>query len=141
MTGLSAKDMCDVVRRAYDAFNHRDVDAFCALATDDVEFHDLPEMPDPEVFRGRKGVETFFRANWDVFERVWGELDDVLDAGPNRVVALARHGGQARGGPPLEQSRGLLITFSDDGKMREVRMFGDQATARAAAGLDEHSVA
>jgi ketosteroid isomerase-like protein len=129
-------ERADVVRAAYDAFNRADVDAFCALATEDVEFHDLPDMPDPEVLRGRKGVETFFRVNWDIYERAWGEVDEVLDAGANRVLVLARPGGQARGGSRLEQGRGLLITFADD-KMREVRLYGDQRTARAAAGLDQ----
>jgi ketosteroid isomerase-like protein len=134
-------ERADVVRAAYAAFNRADVDAFCELATEDVEFHDLADMPDPQVFKGREGVERFFALNWDIFERAWGEVDEVLDAGPNRVLALARHGGQARGGPQLEQARGVLITFSDDGKMRHVRMFAGHAEACAAAGLDKNSAA
>ena len=141
MSTLSTKEMGDVVRRAYDAFNRADADAFTALTTEDVEFHDIPDMPDPQVFRGPKGIKTFFTANWDIYERAWGEVDEVLDAGPNRVLVLARHGGQARGGPPMEQHRGMLIAFSDDGRMRNVRTFADHASARVAAGLDEHSVA
>ena len=141
MSRLSTEEMADVVRRGYDAFNRADVDAFSALATEDVEFHDIPDMPEPQVFRGRRGIETFIRANWDIYERAWGEVEDVLDAGPNRVLVLARHGGQARGGPAMEQHRGLLIVFSDDGKMRNVRTFADHASGRAAAGLNEHSAA
>jgi ketosteroid isomerase-like protein len=134
-------ERADVVRAAYAAFNRADVDAFCALATEDVEFHDLADMPDPQVFRGREGVERFFTTNWDIYERAWGEVDEVLDAGPNRVLVLARHGGQARGGPQLQQPRGVLISFSEDGKMRHVRLFADHAEGRAAAGLNEHNAA
>ena len=139
MSTLSTAEMGDVVRRAYEAFNRADVAAFSALTADDAEFHDIPDMPDPQVFRGRKGVETFMRVNWDIYDRAWGQVDDVLDAGPNRVLVLARHGGQARGGPAMEQARGMLITFSDDGKMREVHAYTDPDSARVAAGLTRHS--
>jgi ketosteroid isomerase-like protein len=141
MTSLSPAELFEIVRRGYDAFNRADVDAFCALATADVEIHDLPDMPETQAFRGRDGVERFFGMNWDIWEQVWGDIDQILEAGSDRVLALARHGGRTRGGPDLAQPRGVLVTFSEDGKMREVRFFADQAEARAAAGLNEHSAA
>jgi ketosteroid isomerase-like protein len=137
----SMEEMLEIVRRGYDAFNRADVDAFCALATADVEIHDLPYMPETETFCGREGVERYFAMNWELWEHVWGEVDQTIAAGPDRVLALARHGGKTRGGPEVVQARGVLVTFSDAGKIREVRFFADQGEARAAAGVNEHTSA
>ena len=133
--------MSDVVRRAYGAFNRRDPAAFCELSTPDIEIFDLSDMPGAETLRGHAGIERFFKDNWGTFEDVWGNVERIVEAGPDRVLALARHGGTARGGPRIEQTRGVLVTFSDTGKMKEIRLFGDPREALAAAGLDEHSAA
>src|SRR5262245_21637235 len=137
----SRQEMFDALRRGYDAFNRRDVDAFSDLAADDVEIHDLPSMPDAEVFRGRRGIEVYFKANWEVWEQVWGDIDELLEAGPQQVLALAQHGGRARGGPDVTSGRGVLVVFDDAGKMREVRFVANRAEALAATGLSEHTPA
>ena len=138
MTAPSAAEMSDVVRSAYDAFNRRDPDAFCALSAPDIEILDLSEMPGAERLCGHAGIQSFFQDNWNTFEDVWGNVERILEAGPNRVLALARHGGTARGGPRIEQTRGVLVTFSEQGKMKEIRFFGDPREALAAAGLHAH---
>lgn len=135
----SAAEMSEVVRRAYDAFNRGDVDAFCELSAPDIEIHDLPSMPTQESFRGRPGIERFFEDNWGTWEAVWGDVDRILEAGPDRVLALARHVGRARGGPEITQARGVLVTFSADTKVKEIRFFAEPGEALAAAGLDEHT--
>jgi ketosteroid isomerase-like protein len=137
----STADMSDVVRRAYDAFNRKDSTAFCALSTEDIEIFDMSDTPGAETLFGHAGIESFFRDNWGTFQGPWGEVERILDAGPHRVLALARHGGTARGGPRIAQARGVLVTFSENGKMKEIRFFGDPRDALAAAGLDEHSAA
>jgi ketosteroid isomerase-like protein len=134
----TAAEMSDVVRGAYDAFNRRDATAFCALSTPDIEILDLSDMPGAEVLYGHAGIERFFEDNWDTFEDPWGEVDRILEAGPDRILALARHGGTARGGPQIAQHRGVLVTFSEHGQMKEIRFFGDQREALTAAGLHEH---
>jgi ketosteroid isomerase-like protein len=130
--------MSEVVRRAYDAFNLRDAAAFCEVSTPDIEIHDLSDMPGAETLFGHAGIERFFEDNWDTFEEVWGDVERILEAGPDRVLAIASHGGTARGGPRIAQARGVLITFSEDGRMKEIRLFGDPSEALTAAGLHEH---
>ena len=137
----SVAEMSDVVRRAYDAFNRRDTAAFCALSTQDIEIFDLSDTPGAVTLRGHAGIQSFFKDNWGTFEDVWGEVERIIEAGPDRVVALASHGGTARGGPRIAQDRGVLVTFSEDGQMQEIRFFGDPREALAAAGLDEHTAA
>jgi ketosteroid isomerase-like protein len=137
----SAAEMSGVVRRAYDAFNRRDVAAFCEVSTPDIELLDLSDTPGAETLSGHAGIERFFEDNWDTFEDVWGDVERILEAGPDRVLALTRHGGTARGGPRIAQARGVLVTFSEHGKMREIRFFAEPGEALAAAGLDEHTAA
>jgi ketosteroid isomerase-like protein len=133
--------MSDVVRRAYEAFNRRDAAAFCELSTPDIEILDMSETPGAQALCGHAGIESFFRDNWETFEDPWGSVERILEAGPERVLALARHGGSARGGPEIAQARGVLVTFSHNGKMKEIRFFGDPREALTAAGLDEHAAA
>jgi ketosteroid isomerase-like protein len=135
----STAEMSEVVRRAYDAFNRRDAAAFCELSTPDIEIQDLSDMPGAETLRGYAGIERFFEDNWDTFEDVWGEVERILEAGPDRVLALASHGGTARGGPRIAQARGVLVTFSETGKMKQIRFFGDPHEALTAAGLHEQA--
>jgi ketosteroid isomerase-like protein len=134
----STAEMSEVVRRAYDAFNRRDAAAFCELSTPDIEIRDLSDMPGPEALWGHAGIERFFEDNWDTFEEVWGDVERILEAGPDRVLALARHGGTARGGPRIAQARGVLVTFSEGGKMKEIRLYGSPGEALTATGLREH---
>jgi ketosteroid isomerase-like protein len=137
----SVAAMSAAVRGAYDAFNRRDAGAFCSLSTEDIEIFDLSDTPGAETLCGHAGIESFFKDNWTTFEEPWGDVERIVEAGPNRVLALARHGGTARGGPRIAQHRGVLVTFSEDGKMKEIRFFGDPREALAAAGLDEHTAA
>ena len=134
----SAAEMSEVVRRAYDAFNRRDVAAFCELSEPDIEMQDLSDMPGAQTLCGYAGIERFFEDNWDTFEDPWGEVERTLEAGPDRILAIARHGGSARGGPAVSQARGVLATFSEHGRMKELRFFGDPDDALTAAGLHEH---
>lgn len=137
----SVAEMSEVVRRAYDAFNRRDAAAFCELSTPDIEVMDQSDMPGSETLHGHAGIERFFEDNWDTFEEPWGEVERILEAGPDQVLALTRHGGTARGGPRIAQPRGVLVTFSGHGKMKQIRLFGDPRDALTATGLDEHDAA
>ena len=134
----STAEMSEVVRRAYDAFNRRDVAAFWALSEPDIEMQDLSDMPGAQTLRGHAGIERFFDDNWETFEDPWGEVERVVEAGPDRILAIARHGGSARGGPGISQARGVLVTFSEHGKMKELRFYGDPDRALTAAGLQAH---
>jgi len=141
VTVPSFEEMSDVIRRAYDAFNRRDVGAFCSLSTEDIELLDMSGTPGAQTLHGHAGVQSFFRDNWETFEDPWGEVERVLEAGPDRILALTQHGGSARGGPTVAQARGVLVAFSPDGKMKENRFFADPREALTAAGLDEHDTA
>jgi len=137
----SPAEMSEVVRRADEAFNRRDLGAFRAVAAPGIEIHDLPDMPTQRGFRGPEALERFFEDNWGTWETVWGDVERILEAGPDRVLVLAKHAGRTRGGPEIAQARGVLVTFAPNGKINEIRFFADPGEALAAAGLNEHNTA
>src|SRR4051794_2586493 len=93
---IGADGRVDTVRRAYDAWNRRDVDAAADLIATDAEVDRTASMgPDAIVFRGldevmdfvRRWIETWEKAEWsDMAYSVKGE----------DVVALGRFRGRGR---------------------------------------------
>ena len=80
----------DIIRRIFEAFERRDVEAVVELCADDVELW-LPVtagLADAEgPYRGHTGVRRYF----DDVERVWGSLEigpqEFLEAGDCIVVS------------------------------------------------------
>jgi ketosteroid isomerase-like protein len=122
----------DVVRRMFDAFAERDLDAMLALMDEDVEF--LPVTANLTTggvpYRGHPGIARYLE---DV-ERVWPQLrinpGELRDLGES-VVALGRI--RARGGGMiLEQPTGWVFRLRA-GKILSARVYGTQEEALDAA--------
>ena len=61
----------EVVKRGIDAFNRRDVDAFAEVTTVDFEmFPALARIVEGGSYRGREGIDTYFRDLGDTWEEV-----------------------------------------------------------------------
>lgn len=127
-----------IVRRAIDAYNRRDIDLFFAeLATPDFEW--VPALVrafDGAGYRGREGVERFYRdteENWEELQTVVEELRDLGD----RVLVVGRLVGRGRGsGAPVDAP----IVGIDDfraGRICRIRVYLDPAEGIRAAGLPE----
>ena len=91
----------------------------------------------PERFRGRKG---FARAAGDWFDaaRAWRiEVEEVVDAGDDTVLAMIRVFILGRGsGVAFEQRLFTAITVVD-GRITRVNDFSERAEALEAVGLSE----
>jgi ketosteroid isomerase-like protein len=125
----------EIIKRAIDAFNRRDVDLIADLTTPDFEwFPALPGHVEGGGYRGREGVETYLREIRDTWEelRIFGtEFRDLGD----RVLVLGRAEGRGRGsGVPVDTSHGFLAEFRGD-KVSRIRTYLDHDDALRAAGL------
>ena len=132
-----SQENVEIVKHALEAFNRRDVSAFLTLVTADYQwFPSMVSVVEGGSFRGREGIEAYFRES----ESTWDELrvvgEDFRDLG-ERVVVLGRTEGSGRGsGIPVETSIGMVVDLRN-GHLSCVRAFLDHGETLRAAGLEE----
>ena len=88
------------MRRIYDAFGAREWDAGFALASEDLEWHQVGPFPDSNVFRGKNDLkERLIDGFLMAFEDFDFDVDELIDSGEH-VAAIGTARG--RGGSGLE---------------------------------------
>jgi ketosteroid isomerase-like protein len=93
--------------------------------------------PDDTEYRGNDGFMEFF-AKWTAPYDEWDiEVEDLLDPGDDRVVAVLRQRGRLRGADSwLELRFGIVYTLAE-GRIRRSQVFTTAAEALEAVGLRE----
>jgi ketosteroid isomerase-like protein len=132
-----SQENVEIVKRAVDAYNRRDVDAFAEHATADFEwFPAAARAVEAGGYRGREGIETYFGEVRDTWEELRALPEEFRDLG-DRVLALGRMEGRGSGsGVPVDAPLGFVVDFCG-GKMPRVRVYLDHGAALRAAGLPE----
>jgi uncharacterized protein len=88
----------ELARRAFRAFERRDMDAIEELCTPDVEFDWSRRLLDPIVTHGYDGIRGFFEEVDSIFDEITFEEDEVLDFGDEvLVVSTGRFRGRTSG--------------------------------------------
>jgi ketosteroid isomerase-like protein len=126
----------EVVRRAFDAFNERDVDAMLADWTDDVRMRLIGGFADlmGAEFTGHEGVRRWF-GEWVGALRVEAEIEAIHDAGDRVVVIAHVTGAGAATGAPVELRGGQVYSFRG-GKISEVANYYEPDEALRAVGME-----
>jgi ketosteroid isomerase-like protein len=128
----------ELVRRAHEAFNRRDVEAFLQDAGPDLAL-DWSRAVGPEqgVFRGRDEVVRFLHSWWDAFDESVVVVDELIDAGDQVVFVF--HGRQrGRGSGAEVDGRGSVLVWSfRDGKVTKMTLFQTRDEALEAVGLSD----
>jgi ketosteroid isomerase-like protein len=89
------------------------------------------------VWRGREGFVEFMQIWTDEFEDWSMELERLVDAGDDRVVALTHQSATGKGsGVPVELSIGQVLEL-EGGRLIRARSYRSHAEALEAAGLSE----
>jgi ketosteroid isomerase-like protein len=124
--------------RAYiEAINEDDPDAVFDVCDPEVEFHEDPKFPDAQVYRGRDEIERNYREFTASFEYYRYEIEDLRDAGGDKVMAVLRE--RARGkasGLTVDRRSGWVTTFRNE-KVLRFEIYLDPADALQAVGLRE----
>jgi ketosteroid isomerase-like protein len=108
-----------------------------AAVAADAEWVPDPELPGPAPSRGREGFVEFMRTWTEDFERWTFRVQRLIDAGDNRVVALAHQSALGKGsGVPVELHFGQIYEL-EAGQVVRIRNYTDRAAALEAAGLRE----
>ncbi len=125
----------EIVARAIDRFNQRDVAALADLVTPDLElFPAVIGVVEGGSYRGRNGLATYFDTLADAWEDARILPDELRDLG-DRVLVLGRLEGLGRGsGVPVQAPQGIIFVFRG-GSVSCVRAYLDHGEALRAAGL------
>ena len=87
----------ELVRLAVDAINHRDLATLDAIFSEEAEFHSTFAASEGRVFRGRQGLRDYFVTLGEVFDDMRVEIEEITDAGEDRLVVVLRVIGTRKG--------------------------------------------
>ena len=122
-----------VVRAMFEAVMRADTAAALAAFDDDVEW-DGTNLPDGKVSRGHVAIVEHmarWRQTWETWEIA---LEDVIDAGEDRVIAFIREHGRNKAGIEVDARHSELYVVKR-GKIVYRRGFFDADEALVETGL------
>jgi ketosteroid isomerase-like protein len=134
-----SQENVEVVRKAVEAFNRRDVEGVVATATPDVEWEDSMFWSEAaRTYRGREGLREWMLRVVELWESLHVELEEVTEAPNDRVFyGLYLTGrGKGSGVEPPGESFWSVVWFAD-GKVTRRKVFLTRDEALEAAGLEE----
>jgi ketosteroid isomerase-like protein len=129
-----SQENVEIVRRAIDAFIHRDLDAAVRHNDSEVEVDFSRSMGlEAGIYRGQEDVRAFWSLFLDAFDRISVSVDEFIECGEH-VVVPNRTCFRGRGGIEVEAHSAYLVTFRN-GRIIVWRLFQTRAEALKAAGL------
>ena len=129
------KEDVEVVRRALAALDRRDLDAYLAVASPQIELI-TPASPIQGPIVGHEGIRTFFGEMWSFSEASEFRVEEIRAVG-GRVLAFFVLTATAREGAIETSSRVGGVYEIEDGKIRRAHIYADRADALEAVGLRE----
>lgn len=125
----------DLVRRAYEAFNDRDLGPLLAMMHPDFELDFSRSVgPEPGMYAGADGMRRLFDTYWDAFEEISIEPEEFIE-GSDVVVAIVRAQGRGRGSGIEVDARGPHVWSFREDKIVGFALFQEIDDALEAAGL------
>ena len=125
------------IRRIYEAFNRRDLDAIAKELHDDAEVDFARSLgPESGVYPGVEGIERLLNLYWEAFETISIEPEGFVD-GPDGVVTRVVARGVGRGSGATVEARGPHLWRFRDGLPVRFTLFQEEHEALEAAGVSE----
>jgi ketosteroid isomerase-like protein len=137
-----SQENVEIVRRLFEEFQagmERDPGAwwYSEAVADDFEWITAVPIEGRSVWRGREGFVEFMRTWTAEFEDWSLQLERVIDAGHDRVVALTHQAAIGKGsGVPVEMNLGQVCEL-EAGRIVRVRNYLSYVETLEAAGLSE----
>ena len=130
-----SQENVEIVRRMYDAFHAGDADATLAYFDPDVVI-DASHRVDGRVGQGREELVAIFGEWMDTWDEWREEVEEIRDAGDERVLVISTQRGRGKGsGAEWENRFGMLYEIQG-GKISRWTVYDDPSEALAAAGGD-----
>ena len=136
---MSQGERIDLIRRAQDAWNRRDIEDLLVLCNPEIEFVNSPTAVEPGTRRGFDEVTAAIRAQWEILLDARQDIDQTFDRG-DEIVTLGRISRRMPGSESrLEQP--ILVSWTiRDGNVTRIAILGfgggEVQEALSAAGLE-----
>ena len=128
----------EIVRRAIDATNRRDIDGALEAAADDFKMDWSNSIgPLKGVYRGREEVVNFWRSFIDAFESVRWDPEEIIDVDESRVIVVNHVRVRGRGSGVAVEGTGVQLWTISGGEARSMKLFQSKDEALEAVGLSE----
>ena len=134
-----SEENVEAFKRAVDAYNRREIDAFLEEFDPEAEWHSLTQVMfggEQAVFRGREGIREGVRDIDDALADMQVECVAVRDLGEVIVVDGRVRGRGRASGAEVDSPINWVVEFRG-GRVAQLRDFLDPAEALEAAGLSE----
>jgi ketosteroid isomerase-like protein len=131
-----SRENVELVRTGLQAFNDRDWDAAMASIHEHAVWVPSPGFPDSAPRHGRASIRKFWVELSTTLPGFQSEIDEIVDAGGDQVVALVRtHGIGAGSGADVSREIAQLFTVRG-GFVVSVIGYNRREDALAVAGRD-----
>jgi ketosteroid isomerase-like protein len=124
----------ELVRRGLEAFARAQWEESVQAMDPSVEWHDSPDLPGAQIYKGREGVLAQWRGMSEALEDFTVEAERFFDAGDLVVVFLRSRGRGRASGIPVSRELAQVYTVKN-GRVVQVIGYDDRAKALEAAGL------
>jgi ketosteroid isomerase-like protein len=124
-------DTADLVRRAYEAFAKRDLEAMAEVAVADFELDVTDRVLNPATYRGEDGLRQFFCEIDELWESMDMKVERLVERGDDEVLALLSVAIKGRGSGLQLQDRIAQRWEARDGKLVRMQVRSDPAAALA----------
>jgi ketosteroid isomerase-like protein len=131
-----SQENVEIVRRAFDTFNRHGPEAALAGLAPDLEWHDLPDLPDAELHRGHAGFLKSVGQFFGELEDYTVNVDETIDHG-DHVVVCARNIGRGRSSGARFEQRIFGVWTVRNRLVVRAAWFRTRGEALEAAGLSE----
>jgi ketosteroid isomerase-like protein len=133
-----SQENVEVALQLIEVSNRRDVDAFVALVSPDVEWDDPTFWSEPsQTYRGRAEVRAWFNRVVEPWESLHFEVEEITEAADDRVLAGTLLTTRGKGSGAETQIRLWYVVWVANGKITRRQVFRGRDEALEAAGLRE----
>jgi ketosteroid isomerase-like protein len=126
-----SQENVEIVRRAYEAFNRRDIAALSTLVDPEIDFRSTVES-----HRGMEGVADFVRSADETLDGFTAVPTEIIDAG-KQVVVVVHERGRGKGSGIEVDHRFAHVWTIRDGRAVAFHAFTKRTEALEAVGLSE----
>jgi ketosteroid isomerase-like protein len=133
---VPARDVSQLLRLAFDAWNRRDIDSLLAICDPAIEVRSLMTEAERPTYHGHQGVRDWLAAVVEVFPDWHPRPQGTAGPGDVAIVPFEVHATATGSRVPIHQAYWLAAHASRDGRLAYYGFFRTEADARAKADLN-----